>query len=206
MRIHRPENSNRSSTSAKYLNKSVNNSVSTENPSTSFVASSSASTCSNSSSSINIISNQMSHSTQQSYGLNSNLSNSLAQSLNCSASNSSASEIFHFICFVPINGRLYELDGLKPYPVDHGPIFSSSNLKSNTNFVSQNLNNKSSNVHEQTLANGDSNQVLLNSLIASSHLLSTASTSFNNSLNWTYKFKEIIRQRLNSFNNGYGLL
>lgn len=30
-------------------------------------------------------------------------------------------EAFHFVSFVPINGRLFELDGLKPYPMDHGP-------------------------------------------------------------------------------------
>lgn len=29
-------------------------------------------------------------------------------------------EAFHFVSFVPINGRLYELDGLKPFPIDHG--------------------------------------------------------------------------------------
>lgn len=29
-------------------------------------------------------------------------------------------EAFHFVSFVPINGRLYELDGLKPFPMDHG--------------------------------------------------------------------------------------
>ncbi|KAH0809163.1 ubiquitin carboxyl-terminal hydrolase calypso [Tenebrio molitor] len=30
-------------------------------------------------------------------------------------------EAFHFVSFVPISGRLFELDGLKPYPIDHGP-------------------------------------------------------------------------------------
>ncbi|XP_003745630.1 ubiquitin carboxyl-terminal hydrolase BAP1 [Galendromus occidentalis] len=30
-------------------------------------------------------------------------------------------EAFHFVSFVPIKGRLYELDGLKKYPIDHGP-------------------------------------------------------------------------------------
>lgn len=29
-------------------------------------------------------------------------------------------EAFHFISFVPINGHLFELDGLKPFPIDHG--------------------------------------------------------------------------------------
>ncbi|XP_060516737.1 ubiquitin carboxyl-terminal hydrolase calypso isoform X2 [Cylas formicarius] len=33
-------------------------------------------------------------------------------------------EAFHFVSFVPSGGRLYELDGLKPYPIDHGPCTS----------------------------------------------------------------------------------
>lgn len=31
-------------------------------------------------------------------------------------------EAFHFVSYVPINGRLFELDGLKPFPIDHGPV------------------------------------------------------------------------------------
>lgn len=31
-----------------------------------------------------------------------------------------ACEAFHFVSFVPINGHLFELDGLKPFPMDHG--------------------------------------------------------------------------------------
>ncbi|XP_063222588.1 ubiquitin carboxyl-terminal hydrolase calypso [Bacillus rossius redtenbacheri] len=30
-------------------------------------------------------------------------------------------ETFHFVSYVPIQGKLFELDGLKPYPMDHGP-------------------------------------------------------------------------------------
>lgn len=30
-------------------------------------------------------------------------------------------EAFHFVSFVPIDGHLFELDGLKPYPMNHGP-------------------------------------------------------------------------------------
>ncbi|XP_062508228.1 uncharacterized protein LOC134184528 isoform X2 [Corticium candelabrum] len=30
--------------------------------------------------------------------------------------------VFHYSSYVPLNGRLMELDGLKAYPVDHGPV------------------------------------------------------------------------------------
>lgn len=30
-------------------------------------------------------------------------------------------DTFHFVSYVPIKDRLFELDGLKPFPIDHGP-------------------------------------------------------------------------------------
>lgn len=38
-------------------------------------------------------------------------------------------EAFHFVSYVPIAGRLFELDGLKPYPIDHGNSFIPYHVK-----------------------------------------------------------------------------
>lgn len=69
----------------------------------------------------------------------------------------SGQEIFHFICFVPINGRLYELDGLKPFPVDHGPLNSEYMTNSNLSQTS-NWTNKFKHIIRQRLSSFNSGQ------------------------------------------------
>jgi Ubiquitin carboxyl-terminal hydrolase, family 1 len=50
------------------------------------------------------------------------------------ASGRYSAEAFHFVSYVPINGRLYELDGLKSYPIDHGKPFWHFRLVNDLNY------------------------------------------------------------------------
>jgi len=50
---------------------------------------------------------------------------------------------FHFICFTQVDGSLYELDGTKKFPINHGPTSKDSLLKDaakviQTEFVDKN--------------------------------------------------------------------
>lgn len=47
-------------------------------------------------------------------------------------------EAFHFVSYVPIKDRLFELDGLKAYPIDHGMawyLHKISTLSCDTDFL-----------------------------------------------------------------------
>ena len=37
-------------------------------------------------------------------------------------------EAFHYVSYIPYNGYLFELDGLKPHPIDHGELVSYINV------------------------------------------------------------------------------
>lgn len=49
------------------------------------------------------------------------LGETLDEKANSIASNTTL-EAFHFTCYLPLNGHLFELDGLKQHPIDHGPL------------------------------------------------------------------------------------
>lgn len=50
------------------------------------------------------------------------------------SSRTSNAETFHFVSYVPVNGRLFELDGLKPFPIDHGKLLGRDIVFSCLNF------------------------------------------------------------------------
>ena len=114
------------------------------------------------------------------------------------AANASGSEVFHFVCFVPINGRLYELDGLKPYPVDHGPVAATCSGLFNEATLAAHA--PSSDTKPSPSSPSTSTALASVLLEASASHLSASALA---SLNWTNRFKQIIKQRISSFNSGY---
>ena len=50
------------------------------------------------------------------------LSDALHNKSNGITSSMRTMEAFHYTCYLPYDNRLFELDGLKPYPIDHGPV------------------------------------------------------------------------------------
>ena len=49
-------------------------------------------------------------------------------------------DAYHFVAYVPINGRLYELDGLQDGPLDHGSCDQNDWLKSARPVVQKRIN------------------------------------------------------------------
>ncbi|XP_066166268.1 ubiquitin carboxyl-terminal hydrolase 3 isoform X2 [Oryza sativa Japonica Group] len=47
----------------------------------------------------------------------------------------------HYICFVECDGTLYELDGMKPGPINHGPSSSKSLLQDAVNIIKATMHN-----------------------------------------------------------------
>eukprot|EP01120_Amphizonella_sp_Union-15-10_P008871 TRINITY_DN3279_c0_g1_i1.p1 TRINITY_DN3279_c0_g1~~TRINITY_DN3279_c0_g1_i1.p1 ORF type:complete len:289 (+),score=65.90 TRINITY_DN3279_c0_g1_i1:60-926(+) len=49
---------------------------------------------------------------------------------------------FHFICFTEIDGHLYELDGTKQFPINHGATTKEKMLQDSAKVIQQNFVNK----------------------------------------------------------------
>jgi len=49
---------------------------------------------------------------------------------------------FHFICFTNVNGHLYELDGSKKFPINHGPTSQHRMLMDAANVIQKNFTEK----------------------------------------------------------------
>ena len=60
-------------------------------------------------------------------------------------------DAYHFVAYIPINGRLYELDGLRDGPLDHGSCDQKDWLKSVKPVVQKRINRYK--VKENNIAN-----------------------------------------------------
>ncbi|KAG0145655.1 hypothetical protein CROQUDRAFT_658449 [Cronartium quercuum f. sp. fusiforme G11] len=80
---------------------------------------------------------------------------------------STSKDAYHFITYIPVQGKLYELDGLKPLPVSHGQIPIETNWTEKAQKVIENRINtySSTEVHFNLMAIcGDRLKVLENKL------------------------------------------
>jgi ubiquitin carboxyl-terminal hydrolase L3 len=46
---------------------------------------------------------------------------------------------YHFICFVNVDGNVYELDGAKQFPINHGASTSETFVKDAVNVIKKNF-------------------------------------------------------------------
>lgn len=72
-------------------------------------------------------------------------------------------DAFHFVSFIPFNGNLYELDGLKPAPVCHGPCTDDDWLEKAVPVIQERIQSHS---HEEIRFNLSTYIVLRLSMIA----------------------------------------
>ncbi len=111
-------------------------------------------------------------------------------------------ELFHYICFVPINNRLYELDGLQPYPIDHGPI-----IEQNGDWTDKfrQVIQERINLNTTTTANG-SNSSFSSSYYSNQTVLSSNNVNAMNNNEIRYNLMALVPDRIKQNENYLSIL